>query len=314
MPQTNAPLCPVTGRPAIRHVQWVSARMLKDLWRIQFGTDAKEALDGVDLFGLWESPAGLYFFDPPREGNRAFYDQFYTKLERLGLFSQSFVRQEFAMAARFIPAGARVLDVGCGLANFRSFVPEAGYTGLDPHMSGKCQSSAVRAETLTEHLLAHAGSYDAVCAFQVLEHVKAPADLFGEMVRAAKPGGLIFAAVPHVPSAATRIPNYLINAPPHHLTWWTKTALAELAAGAGATIEHIEIVPWSASDALIYWIDRFTPIKCGTEHFRGNWTWHVSALLGLICGIFANWVAGVPAQGGEGSGLLLTARRAANAA
>lgn len=308
-PQTGVPLCPVTGQPAVRHVQWVSARMLRDLWRITFKTDAKEAFRGVDLFGLWESPTGLYFFDPPREGDRAFYDQLYTKFISLRLFSQSFLRQEFAMVARSIPAGARVLDVGCGLANFRAFVPKAHYTGLDPHVSDKSQTAAIRAETLKEHILRHAGLYDAVCAFQVLEHVKAPADLFGEMVQAARPGGLIFAAVPHVPSAATRIPNYLINAPPHHLTWWTEPALAELAKGAGALIERIETVPWSPSDALIYWIARFTPIKCRAEHFRGHWAWHVSALLGIAGGILANWVAGVPIRGGEGSSLLLTARR-----
>lgn len=308
-PQTGVPLCPVTGQPAVRHVQWVSARMLRDLWRITFKTDAKEAFRGVDLFGLWESPTGLYFFDPPREGDRAFYDQLYTKFISLRLFSQSFLRQEFAMVARSIPAGARVLDVGCGLANFRAFVPKAHYTGLDPHVSDKSQTAAIRAETLKEHILRHAGLYDAVCAFQVLEHVKAPADLFGEMVQAVRPGGLIFAAVPHVPSAATRIPNYLINAPPHHLTWWTEPALAELAKGAGALIERIETVPWSPSDALIYWIARFTPIKCRAEHFRGHWAWHVSALLGIAGGILANWVAGVPIRGGEGSSLLLTARR-----
>jgi len=313
-PQAGLPLCPVTGQPAVRHVQWVSARMLRDLWRIAFKTDAKEALRGVDLFGLWESPTGLYFFDPPREGTDAFYDQLYTKLIRLGLFSNQYMRREFAMAALSIPAGARVLDVGCGLANFSLCVPQAHYTGLDPHMAGRSQSAAVCGQTLAEHLLAHAGSYDAVCAFQVLEHVKAPADLFGEMVQAARPGGLIFAAVPHVPSPATRIPNYLINAPPHHLTWWTKPALAELAKGAGALVERIEIVPWSPSDALIYWIARFTPIKCRAEHYRGHWAWHVSALLGLVCGIFANALAGVPSRGGEGASLLLIARRAPDAA
>jgi SAM-dependent methyltransferase len=311
--QTGVPLCPVTGQPAARHVQWVSARLLKDLWRIAFKTDARESFKGVDRFGLWESQTGLYFFDPLLEGDGAFYAQFYAKLKSLGLYSQSFLRQEFVMAARSIPAGARVLDVGCGLTNFNTCVPQAHYTGLDPHMAGESKSAAVRAETLAEHLVAHAGSYDAVCAFQVLEHVKAPANLFAEMVQAARPGGLIFAGVPHVPSAATRIPNFLINAPPHHLTWWTKSALAELAKGAGVIVERIETVPWSSSDAIIYWIERFTPIKCVAEHYRGNWGWHVSALLGLICGILANWAAGVPSYGGEGSGLLLTARRAPNA-
>jgi hypothetical protein len=52
------------------------------------------------------------------------------------------------------------------------------------------------------------------------------------MVEATKPGGLLCVGVPHIPSAITRIPNFLINAPPHHLTWWTRTALTDLAKSA----------------------------------------------------------------------------------
>jgi methyltransferase family protein len=305
----HVPFCPVTGLPAVRKIQWVSARLLRDLWRIEFKTDARAAFRGIDGFELWESPTGLYFFDPPLEGDHYFYAQFYSNLTGLGLFSQKYIRREFEMALRSIPVGARVLDVGCGLANFRSYLPKANYTGLDPHMADRSQFGEIRGETLAQHLIEHAGTYDAVCAFQVLEHVTAPAILFAEMVEAVRPGGQIFAGVPHVPSAMTRIPNFIINAPPHHLTWWTKPALAELAKGAGVVVESIENVPWSSSDALIYWIERCTPKKCNGEHFRGTWTWHASAGLGLIGGLIANRLAGVP-SGGEGSGLLLTARRA----
>jgi SAM-dependent methyltransferase len=312
--EAHVPFCPVTGRPAVRQIQWVSARLLRDLWRIEFKTDARAAFRGTDGFGLWESPTGLYFFDPPLEGDRDFYAQFYSKLTGLGLYSQTYIRHEFTMAARSIPAGARVLDVGSGLANFRScLLPKANYTGLDPHIADKSKSAEIRGETLAQHLIEHAGTYDAVCAFQVLEHVTAPAILFAEMVQAVRPGGQIFAGVPHVPSAMTRIPNFIINAPPHHLTWWTKPALAELAKGAGAIVESIENVPWSSSDALIYWIERCTLKKCNGEHYRGTWTWHASAALGLIGGMIANPLAGVPSGGGEGSGLLLTARRAMDA-
>jgi hypothetical protein len=67
------PLCPITGRPAVRRVQWVTTRLLTDLWRIVFGTDALTSFAGVDRIGLWESPTGLYFFDPPLEGDQKFY-------------------------------------------------------------------------------------------------------------------------------------------------------------------------------------------------------------------------------------------------
>jgi SAM-dependent methyltransferase len=311
--QADVPFCPVTGRPAVRHIQWVSATLLRDLWRIEFKTDARASFGGIDRFGLWESPTGLYFFDPPLEGDGAFYTQFYARIETLGLFSRTTVRREFTMASQSIPAGARLLDVGCGLGNFRSCVPHAIYTGVDPHMAKDSESTKIRSETLRQHLVTHAGSYDAVCAFQVLEHVKMPASLFAEMVQAAKPGGQLFVGVPHVPSAMTRIPNFVMNAPPHHLTWWTKSALAELAKRAGAIVENIEIVPWSAFDSLIYWIERCTPLKCNREHYIGRWNWHASAALGLIGGMIANRLAGVPSRDGEGAGLLLTAHRASDA-
>src|SRR6202022_1414535 len=125
---------------------------------------------------------------------------FYSRMSAKKLFSHETIRHEFLIAARRIEAGARVLDVGCGFASFRSCVPQATYTGLDPHFAEGGAIEGVCNETLARDLVEHAGSYDAVCAFQVLEHVKAPATLFAQMVQAVKPGGPIFVGVPHVPS------------------------------------------------------------------------------------------------------------------
>jgi SAM-dependent methyltransferase len=178
-------------------------------------------------------------------------------------------------------------------------------------MSPTIAIDEVRNETLARHLVEHTGFYDAVCAFEVLEHVKAPATLFAQMAQAVKPGGLIFVGVPHVPSAMTRIPNFLLNAPPHHLTWWTRSALTELAKGANAVVDNIEHVPWGGIDSLVYWIERCTPVKCTGAHFRGTGSWHAAAAFGLLGGRLAHRLLGTPATKDEGAGLLLTARRAA---
>jgi SAM-dependent methyltransferase len=308
------PLCPVTGQPAVRRVQWVPSRLLIDLWRITFGVDARGSFAGRERFGLWESPTGLYFFDPPREGDHQFYSDLYAGLKRRGFISVETVRPEFLMAARRIPAGARVLDVGCGLGGFRACVPEADYTGLDPHMAAHALIADVRSETLRQHLDGNAGAYDAVCCFEVIEHVPDPKALFAELVQAARPGGLVCVSVPRVPSAMTRIPNFLINAPPHHLTWWTEAALRHLAKSAGAEVMSVEHVPFG-SDSGIYWIERFSPIKCRDVHFRGAFGWHAASLVSSLLGIAASRIFRVPRMDrDDGIGLVMIARRPGAAA
>jgi SAM-dependent methyltransferase len=305
------PPCPITGEPAVRHIQWVSARLLVDLWRYGMRVDARPSFGGRKQFGLWESPTGLHFFDPMIEGNHAFYTQFYTRVLRRRLWSRDCIRREFEIAARSIAPGARVLDVGCGFAEFRRVIPRASYTGLDPHFAAGSAIEGVRNETLRAHLVANAGSYDAVCAFQVLEHLTSPGEMFGDMVRAAKPGGLLIVGVPHVPSALTRIPNNLMNAPPHHLTWWTRAALTALAERHGATVTSIDNVPWGNCDALLYWMERCSPIRCTDVFYRNKGSWHAAALVGFLAGRLMYALRGTPPTSDEGVGLLMVARRTA---
>jgi SAM-dependent methyltransferase len=307
----NIPLCPVTGLPAVRHVQWVSTRLLTDLWRIEFGVDARPSFHGLDRFGLWESPAGLYFFEPRLEGDQDFYRSYYRRLLTYRVSVLEAPRAEFETAARLIEPGDCLLDVSCGMALFQKYVPQARYTGLDPNFTSDDPNVDVRAESLSDHLKAHAATYDAVCAFQVLEHLAAPVPFFRQMVEAAKPGGLVIVGVPHVPSAMTRIPNFLLSAPPHHLTWWTPQALAELAKGAGVEVVSIAAMPWTGFDSLIYWIERCSIVKCKDEHFRGAWTWHFATLIGLVLGRIVHQFRKPPKDPKEGAGLLLVGRRPA---
>lgn len=305
------PLCPVTGEPAVRLVQRIKASSLARLWRISFGVNAKPSFRGVDYFGLWESPTGLYFFDPMLEGDNEFYSQYYAYLLKHKLWAEDSVREEFKMAARNVKPGDKVLDVGCGFASFRGVVPQADYVGLDPNFAEGSGLDYVRNETLQQHLVANAGSYDAVCSFQVVEHVTDPSRMFADMVQAAKPGGRVIIGVPHVPSAMTRIPNFLLNAPPHHLTWWTKPALAALAERSGATVESIEQVPWGNFDSLMYWIERCSPIRCRDVHYSNHWTWHAAAAIGYVAGRAMYAIRKTPKTTDEGVGLILVARRRA---
>ncbi|GJE55622.1 MULTISPECIES: class I SAM-dependent methyltransferase [Methylobacterium] len=301
------PPCPITGEPAIRLVQWVGAGFLADLWRITLRVDALPSFKGTTRFGLWESATGLYFFDPMLEGDAGFYRSLYERLSSRYYPREGHPRSEFTLAARHIRPNERVLDVGCGFGAFRHAVHHARYTGLDPHFSGEPGSEWARIETLTDHLAAHAGAYDACTAFQVLEHVENPVAMLGTMMRAVRPGGRVIIGVPHVPAAHTRIPNYLINAVPHHLTWWTADALTAIAARVGLVNATVETAPWADVDGLVYWMARCSPVKCRDRHYRHSWAWHASTVIGFLGG-YAMWtIKPTPKTTDEGASLLLVA-------
>lgn len=303
------PLCPVTGEPAARFVQWVDARFLAILWKIEMGANARPSFGGVERFGLWQSSTGLYFFEPRTEGDNEFYTAFYGRLRKGELWREEAGRTDFAMAARYVKPGDRVLDVGCGFAGFGPSVPHAAYTGLDPNFKGDTPGADIRDETLRQHLETHAGFYDVVCAFQLIEHLREPVVLFDDMVRAAKPGGLIILSTPFAPSALTRIPNFLINAPPHHLTWWTIDALKTLAANRGTIVQSVETTGWGEAEMVIYWIERYSFVRCRNEFFRHSISWHAAALVGFLAGWVAHAISKKRTVSDEGINLLLVARR-----
>jgi SAM-dependent methyltransferase len=280
------PRCPITGEPAARLIQNIDARFLRALWRISMRVDPTPLFAGVARFGLWESPCGLAFFDPPIAGDASFYRDFYRRIgahEKLS--GEAVDRVEFRMAAERSPPGARVLDVGCGEGGFARYLPHATHVGLDPYFAADAPPGRdVRAETVATHAANHAGTYDAVVAFQVIEHVPDPVSLLRDMAACAAPGGLVMLGVPSWPSALTAIPNFVLNAPPHHLTWWTPPALRAIAARAGLSVEAVLDVPIGGTADLIAWMASFQPRRAGDRFFRHRWTWHASLAWGYAAG------------------------------
>jgi SAM-dependent methyltransferase len=308
-PLKTPPPCPITGEPGAELIQTVRAGFLARLWEIEFKADARPSFKGVEEFELWRSRTGLMYFAPALEGDEGFYRAFYGFLGPKLFSPKASLREEFRLAATYIGAGSRVLDVGCGHGGFRLAVPHAEYLGLDPFFAGDGVDWA-RCESLSDHLASYNCAYDAVCAFEVLEHVEQPARMFGQMVQAVKPGGLVIAGVPHAPSAATRIPNFLINAPPHHLSWWSEKALETLAMREELSVEAIHVIGWSDLESIIYWIERCSFLRCKDAYFKHAWMWHLSALTGFALGSLLNKVMGPPKRArDEGSGLLLVARK-----
>jgi SAM-dependent methyltransferase len=308
-PEARIPPCPITGLPAARLIQWVSSNLLNGLWRASFGVDTTRQLGTGQRFGLWESPCGLIFFDPMIVGDGSFYGELYKDLGKDGPWSESASnREDYRQAAAMIKPGDRVLDVGCGAAAFASYVPHAAYVGLDDNYSPAGAKVDIRNESLAAHAAAHAEEYDAVCAFHVLEHVPNPAQFALHLQRALKPGGYFILAMPKFPSAINDIPNFVFNAPPHHLTWWSEQALRTLAEGAGLQVESIQGLPLSAPHRLGHWMGRSAPRLTGNEYFRHALSWHGGLLWSFVAGRLCAALFGTPRHA-KAIELLLIARK-----
>lgn len=303
------PNCPITGSPATRLIQRISARLIGGLWRRAFGVSADRQLGGIAGFGLWESPCGLAFFDPMLPGDEAFY----TKLHRRRDFQRvlaapGLARPEFNYVAEIVRPGERVLDVGCGQGGLARHLPQAIYVGLDPNSAITGAAPDVRIETAAAHAASHPEEYDAVCAFHVIEHVADPLGFTGDLLNCLKPGGHLFISVPGRHSPITDIPNFVLNAPPNHLSWWSEEALRALADRHHLIVGAVEPLPFQPCDSLIYWMGRFTPKLTGERYFHAHWTWYAALAWSWLAGRVCDPLFRIPARA-PSSGLLLAARK-----
>jgi 2-polyprenyl-3-methyl-5-hydroxy-6-metoxy-1,4-benzoquinol methylase len=104
---------------------------------------------------------------------------------------------------RLIPDGGRVLDVGCGVGNYLDLFkakPEFDVEGVE-YSSYAAQKAIDKGLKVyrgdLRELSLQAEEYDVVAALYVLEHVREPVEVLGEMLRLLKPGGYIILAVPN---------------------------------------------------------------------------------------------------------------------
>jgi SAM-dependent methyltransferase len=194
-------------------------------------------------YALLECPrCRLGYSDPMTGGSEDFYkghvvyqsdDPTSLDLERKA------VRSEFnASFLKSLPAGARLLDVGCGRGAFVAFAREMNVdaVGLDFNASqieiGKSQFGLggslhlldLRRGGLVDLNL---GTFDVVSMFEVIEHVEGPRQLLEGASRVMRPGGMMLISCPNEDRIRVG-PRIFVDYPPHHLTRWRKQTLITL--------------------------------------------------------------------------------------
>lgn len=111
----------------------------------------------------------------------------------------------FVQAFATLPAGAKVMEVGCGAGRqsrtLKTLRPELLVSGCD--LSQRAITEAISYKDEVDYRVSDAArlpyednSFDAVMLFDVLEHVPDPASVVSEIARVLKPGGIFHGFIP----------------------------------------------------------------------------------------------------------------------
>jgi 2-polyprenyl-3-methyl-5-hydroxy-6-metoxy-1,4-benzoquinol methylase len=139
-------------------------------------------------------------------------------------------------------AGARVLDFGCGSGEGTAAMARsaASILGVDvapdaiAHARERNGGANIAYETIDGAVPAPDDSFDAVCSFQVLEHVEDPDAYLAEARRLLRPGGQLLLATP---DRRTRLLRWQRPWNRWHVREWDPAGLARLLARHFAEVE-----------------------------------------------------------------------------
>lgn len=143
---------------------------------------------------------------PTPESLIALYDSYH---ERNGKSAESWdvlmernYREASQQLAGLLPAKGKLLDVGCGYGYFVRLMQAEGWeaSGIEPSAGASAHAQAAGLDvqrTVLEDAEFPAGSFDAITAFYVLEHLYNPLSALRKIRSLLKPGGVLLLRVPH---------------------------------------------------------------------------------------------------------------------
>ncbi len=149
---------------------------------------------------------------------------------------------------RSLPAGERLLDVGCGNGHFLADAAAVGWRaiGIDVDLAavaaGRAAGLEVTAEPIQALALREPSSYDAITVSHVIEHVPDPIALLGWCLDLLRPSGVLWVATPNLGADRHRLlgDRWRGLDPPRHLVLFDAPALARALAAAGFTRVEVQ--------------------------------------------------------------------------
>jgi len=221
----SAIFCPLCLKNNAMRVGSLAAAEIVESFRANFAIDTSPYFAGIETVHICECRlTGYRYFTPLNLGANA---QLYEELGTRPWYYES-NKWEFSTVDQYVQTGTRVLEVGCGngaLYKAISATKDIDYTGLELTAHNGTEVRIIQ-ETIEEHAEREI-RYDAVCAFQVLEHVADVHSFLTACIGCLAANAPLIIGVPNNAGYVGLSQNAL-NMPPHHMGLWKKYSLERL--------------------------------------------------------------------------------------
>lgn len=231
------------GYPA-RLIQSKLTDTIAALYQLKCGVDVSRFFRQVgDCIHLYQCAGTGYMFWRPETitGDEEFYRSVSTAWPNYYRVS----RWEHSHARKHLESYKSVLEIGCGPGHFlrslEGIVPDA--VGLELNrtaIANKVTRFPVHRMTI-EDFAADGTMFDAVYAFQVLEHVPDPYSLIRASMECVVPGGILMFSVPNNQHGRYARQEDAFDLPPHHVGHFTPNICRKIARHFGLEVSRIHV-------------------------------------------------------------------------
>lgn len=152
-------------------------------------------------------------------------------------------RRRLALLSNFLSKGDKILDAGCSIGDFIAHAKE-NYEmfGVDVSQSAISQAR-IRNPELADRLsvggldlcFSYPHRFKAICLWDVIEHLWAPAEAVHRLLSCLQPGGYLFISTPAIDAPLARLLGryWAFMTPPEHLSFFSAKSLHLLFGGNG---------------------------------------------------------------------------------
>jgi 2-polyprenyl-3-methyl-5-hydroxy-6-metoxy-1,4-benzoquinol methylase len=253
----NIILSPLTNSSNVEKILEIDSNLIIQKYKKEINIDVIRFFKNYKAVSLYKClDTGYKFYYPfTSVGDKEFYED--LSKNRKNYYSD---RWEHKKALKYIAGDASVLEIGSGFGAFLKLLRinkiESKGLELNPLAVIKCKEEDldVSQKLIQEEAETNKSNYDAVCSFQVLEHITAVHSFIESSVEVLKKNGKLIIGVPNNnPFLFVNDKYHTLNLPPHHAGLWDENSLKSLENIFSIQLVNIEFEPLEVSYS--YFID-----------------------------------------------------------